>query len=358
MTIAVAVPAHIARPTDRPRQVAIWLFVCAGLIFAMAVIGAITRLTESGLSMVEWKPLIQTVPPLSAAEWQRVYDLYRATPEYRLVHTGMTLAEFQQIFFWEWLHRLWGHLIGIAYLVPFLVLLARRAVPRHAIRPLVGLFVLGGLQGVVGWFMVASGLNERPSVSHYRLAMHLLLALLIFALTVWTARGLWAPRPVRDAAAARTRPPAIAALCALSLTLLWGAFTAGLDAGLVYNSFPLMGGGLAPPDLLAMQPAWINFVENHGAVQFTHRMLAYTTAALVIWTALRARAAGAAPRLARFSRGAIHVVLLQIILGIATVLMQVPTWLGALHQANAILLLTVLVLVLFETGTGGSVKNL
>ncbi|MDB5366849.1 MAG: Heme synthase [Rhodospirillales bacterium] len=346
MTLALDRTASPA--SARPRAVVIWLLSAAAMVFAMAVIGAITRLTESGLSIVEWKPVAQMLPPLSAAEWQRVFELYRESPQYRLVNAGMTLADFQHIFFWEWLHRLWGHLIGIAYAVPFVWFVVRRAIPQGWTRPILGLFGLGLLQGLVGAFMVASGLVDRPSVSHYRLAMHLVLALAIFVATIWIARGLSSPRPAATPPSMRLRAHAIGAFALLAVTIVWGAFTAGLRAGLVYDTWPLMGGSLVPSEWLAFAPGWINFVENHATVQFTHRLLAYCTSLVVILLAVRALRL--APPIKRWGLIAAHLVVLQVGLGIATVLSHVPVWLGALHQANAILLLGSLTMLLFELG--------
>ena len=333
-----------------PRAVALWLFGVAGLCFAIAVIGAITRLTESGLSMVEWKPLLQDIPPLSEDAWQKTFALYQQSPQYRLVNQGMTLAEYQGIFWWEWVHRLIAQLIGVVFALPFLYFLIRRQLPRRLIPYLVGLFALGALQGLLGWVMVASGLVDRPSVSHYRLAAHLTNDLLIYALTLWTAFYVAKPRAealVPPEAAPLLRRHAITGLSILAVTIIWGAFTAGLRAGLVYNTFPLMGGSVVPPDFLALAPWWSNVTENHGAVQFIHRALAMTTGLVLLALALRLRAPNVGRQLRRMATWLFAIVALQIFLGIETVLNQVPVWLGALHQANAILLLGIVVRVLF-----------
>ena len=333
-----------------PVSVRVWLFSIAGLCFLVAVVGAITRLTESGLSMVEWRPLLQDIPPLNLAQWQAVFAKYQMSPQYVQVNHGMSLADFQGIFWWEWTHRLIAQLIGLAFAVPFLWFQIRRQLPRRLIPYLVGLFVLGGLQGLLGWAMVASGLVDRPSVSHYRLAAHLSMDLTIYSLTLWTAFFVARPRGTAQTPA-QNQPilqrHAALGLAALAITIVWGAFTAGLRAGLVYNTFPLMGGNFAPPDLLALHPWWSNFVENDGAVQFTHRMLAMTTGLILIALALRLRAPAVAPELRKVATALFAVVALQIFLGIETVLNQVPVWLGALHQANAILLLGIVVRTLF-----------
>lgn len=334
-----------AATAQRPGAMATWLLVTAFMVFAMTVIGAITRLTESGLSMVEWRPLIGALPPLSDAEWQRVYDLYRQTPEYRAIHTGMSLAEFQQIFFWEWLHRLWGRLIGVVYALPLLVFWLRGAIPQGFHRRLLVLLALGALQGLLGWFMVKSGLIDRPSVSHYRLAAHLAVALVIYGFLVWTAMDL------RDVAAGRTRPlverPGMRRLVwvtlgLLAVTIVWGAFTAGLDAGMMYNTWPLMNGAIVPPEAFALDPAVLNAVETRGMVQFLHRWLGVITmlAALVAsWRCLADPRSGG-PALAV---GAAAIV--QVCLGIFTLLEVVPVVLAAAHQAGAVILLTALLVL-------------
>jgi cytochrome c oxidase assembly protein subunit 15 len=352
-TVRAAPELHILPGTPLapvPVAVRVWLFSIAGLCFLVAVVGAITRLTESGLSMVEWKPLIQDIPPLSEAQWEAVFAKYQLSPQYIQVTHGMSLGEFQGIFWWEWTHRLIAQFIGAAFAVPFLYFLIRRQLPRRLVPYLVGLFVLGGLQGLIGWAMVASGLVDRPSVSHYRLAAHLSMDLTIYALTLWTAFFVARPRGTALVPAANQRilqRHAALGLGTLAITIVWGAFTAGLRAGLVYNTFPMMGGNFAPPDVLALHPWWSNFFENHGAVQFTHRMLAMTTGLILIALALRLRAPTVAPELRKVATALFAVVALQIFLGIETVLNQVPVWLGALHQANAILLLGIVVRTLF-----------
>jgi len=222
-----------ARAAPARRAVVIWLFCVAGLCLAVAVIGAITRLTESGLSMTEWKPLLQDIPPLSEAAWQRVFALYQASPQYQLVTHGMSLEDYQDIFWWEWFHRLLAQLIGAALALPFLWFLVRRQLPRRLIPYLVGLFALGGLQGALGWAMVASGLVDRPSVSHYRLAAHLSLALTIYSFTLWTAFFVARPRAEQTVPVAlrpALRRHAILGLAMLATTIVWGAFTAGRPA--------------------------------------------------------------------------------------------------------------------------------
>ncbi len=324
--------------TDGNRAIAIWLLACAAMVFVMAVIGAITRLTGSGLSMVEWRPLIGALPPLNEAEWQRVFDLYRETPEYRLKNAGMGLDAFKRIFFWEWFHRLWGRSIGLVFAVPFAWFWLTGRIAGPLLPRLAVLLLLGALQGLLGWFMVKSGLVDRPSVSHYRLAAHLGLAVLIYALLVWQA---WRLLSTASPAAVRSlRRHGHIAVALAAVTMLWGAFVAGLDAGLAYNTFPLMDGRLLPPEAWNLIPAWVNALDNTALVQFLHRWLAIVTALVVLALWLRARSAP--PQLRRATGIAAAIVVLQVALGITTLVLAVPVSWGAAHQAGALVLLTAL----------------
>lgn len=333
--------------------IARWLFIVAGMVFVMAVIGAITRLTESGLSMVEWKPLIGVLPPLSEAEWNRVFDLYRQTPEFRVFNSHMELSGFKTIFFWEWFHRLWGHLIAAVFAIPFLVFLVRGRVPDGYKAKLLGLFLLGGLQGVIGWFMVLSGLADRPEVSHYRLALHLGAAVLIYCLLLVTAFGLLdrGVPPRQREAALGLREHGWWALCMIALTMVWGAFVAGLDAGLAYNTFPLMAGHWIPPEVGTLVPGWLNLFENTAAVQLIHRCLAITTALVVLaWSfrVWRADIMGAAVPLALCLGLAVVV---QVCLGIATLLTVAWIPLAATHQAGALVVIGLTATLLAALGS-------
>jgi len=323
-------------PSHRP--VLLWLLAVAAMIFAMAVIGAVTRLTESGLSIMEWAPFSGALPPFSEAEWQRLFALYRQIPEYRLENAGMTLAEFKTIFWWEWIHRLWGRLIGLVFLVPFLWFLWRRRLPGWLKPHGWALLALGGLQGALGWFMVASGFAQRTDVSQYRLVAHLGLALLLYAYVIWLAfRFAWL-RP--SLAAPGLRRGLLLLLLLLAVTLASGGLVAGLNAGLVYNSYPLMDGRLVPDGYGLLEPWLLNLFENPTAVQFNHRLLTLATAllALGLWAASRR---AALPPPARLALDLLALaVLLQFALGIWTLLAAVPLLLGALHQAGAILVLT------------------
>jgi cytochrome c oxidase assembly protein subunit 15 len=330
------------------RAVAIWLLLCCAMIFAMVVIGGVTRLTWSGLSITEWQPVTGILPPLSAAAWQTEFAKYRQIPQYKLVNAGMSLGDFQTIYLWEYVHRLWGRLIGFVYALPFLYFLVRGRIPRRLAWPLAGIFALGAAQGGLGWWMVKSGLADRIEVSQYRLTAHLALALVIYAATLWTALGLLAnpsPAPREREGEGWLRRASEAVLALVGLTIVAGGFVAGLNAGLIYNTFPLMDGRVVPADYAQLEPFVRNWFENVAAVQFDHRLLAMTTvgAVIVLWVAAR-RAALPTP-----ARHALHallaVALLQVALGISTLLLVVPIPLAAAHQAGAVLLLTAAIIL-------------
>jgi heme a synthase len=385
-----AAAAAAAEPLDRPSAVAAWLFACCALIFLMVVIGGITRLTLSGLSITEWKPVVGVVPPLSAESWAAVFAKYREIPEYRAVHSLMNLDEFKGIYLWEYTHRLLGRLIALVYAIPFAWFLVRGRLPRRLVPPLCGILLLGFAQGGLGWYMVESGLADRAEVSQYRLVAHLALALAIYAAILWVALGI-----VRDAGGATREPPTLgnhsksswpgstqpstssprapspvggswmpgsspgmtnggdsclnrtgwrragdAVLVLVALTILAGGFVAGTRAGLTYNSFPLMDGRLVPAGYAQLRPFVLNWFENIAAVQFDHRLLAVATAVVImlVW------AAGQRAVLPRPARVAVHgllaIALLQVALGVTTLVFVVPLPLAAAHQAGAVLLLT------------------
>lgn len=332
----------------RPRLVAWWLWLCVAMVFAMAIIGAVTRLTESGLSITEWKPITGAIPPLNAVDWQHEFDLYRATPEYRHKNAGMNLAEFKNIYFWEWLHRLWGRLIGVVFFVPFLLLWFSARIPNWLNGRLWGLLALGGAQGFIGWFMVQSGLVDRPSVSHYRLALHLAFALILYAVLIWLALSLQRqntrPTIVSPPVKWSVKLHALVALLLLSAAIVWGAFVAGLDAGLIYNEFPTMGAGrLMPQEMWHTTPAWLNLFENHASVQFTHRWLAIIAVLVILSLATHALLADVPGRV--FSALAV-MALLQAGLGILTLLSGINIYAATLHQGGALILLGLLMAAL------------
>ena len=335
-------------PTDTPAErrnrqiVAAWLFTICGMIWAMIVLGGATRLYGAGLSIMEWAPLAGALPPLSHAEWERLFALYKQIPQYALLHEGMGLAGFQGLFWLEWAHRLLGRLIGLAFLVPLVWLWASGRIERGLRPRLAVLFLLGGLQGAAGWFMVASGFfPDSTAVSQYRLVIHLALALILFAALLWTGLSVRHPAPVHlDWPGARaTRRLAGTAAILVGLTIVAGGFTAGLHAGLAFNTFPLMDGELVPRNYADLDPFWRNLTENIAAVQFDHRVLATLTAVAALATVVVG--------LFSFLPRRVRVVLVflgaavaaQYGLGVATLLLVVPAPLAIAHQAVAVLLL-------------------
>jgi cytochrome c oxidase assembly protein subunit 15 len=323
---------------SRDRTVARWLLICCGLVFAMVVLGGVTRLTGSGLSMAEWRPIMGTLPPLSDAEWQRVFEIYQQTPEFRSVNSHMDVHDFKGIFWLEYLHRLLGRVLGLTFLLPLVYFVARKYIAWHQLPWYLLMFALGGLQAVIGKIMVASGQVDAPQVSHYKLTAHLSAAFLVFALMFWRAQSLLHGFP--RGRAHRWYPRTLALTLLIAVTIVSGGFVAGLDAGLIYNTFPKMGDYWIPPGLLALEPAWRNFVDNLTTVQFDHRLLAITTFVLVVVYWFRARRARFPAYSRRGANALLAVAALQVLLGILTVVMAVPTTLAVAHQANALLLLT------------------
>ena len=321
--------------TARPLAIARWLYAVAALIVAMVVVGGITRLTESGLSITEWKPISGIIPPLSTAQWRAEFANYQRIPEYQQLNRGMTLDGFKAIFFWEYLHRVLGRVIGLAFALPLICFAVRRRIPAGYGWRLTALLALGGMQGAIGWWMVASGLSERTDVSHLRLAVHLVTALTILAGIVWTARDLRVLAASPLSRPARMSAGVGAALLLLFAQITYGAFTAGLDAGYAFASWPLMGDALFPAGVPMLTPAASNLVDNPIVVQFIHRWLAFAAAAGLLWLAWRARLAGHGPVAAAVAL----LVTLQIALGIATLLSGVEIVVAIAHQANAALLL-------------------
>ena len=324
-----------AAANPQPAKIARWLLIAAAMVFLMVVVGGITRLTESGLSMVRWEPISGVVPPLNETQWHAEFDGYKATPEYQKINRGMSLDEFKSIFFWEYLHRLIARLIGVVFAVPLLWFAWKRAIPKCYGPRLTALLALGGLQGAIGWWMVASGLIDRPDVSHIRLATHLLTALLILGGLVWTVLDLLdLKRNPASARPARLTGFALAAMLVLFAQLLLGAFTAGLDAGYAFAEWPLMGGHFFPEGVQFLEPAWRNLVDNPIVVQFVHRWFAWVTAAMLLalgWKAHKAGTKGPAHAIATF-------LVLQIGLGIATLLTGVDIHVAVAHQAVGALL--------------------
>jgi len=321
-------------PAAGERAVAIWLLACCALVFAMVVVGGVTRLTHSGLSIVEWQPIVGAVPPLDDEAWREAFGKYQDTPQFRQVNPDMDLDGFKRIFWWEYVHRLLGRFIGAAFLLPLVWFAARGRIPRELTWKLAGIFVLGGLQGAMGWYMVKSGLVDDPRVSQYRLAAHLALALAIYTAMLWIALGLLFQR-TREAGPRRF---AFALAALVFVQAIAGSFVAGIRAGLAYNTFPLMNGHLVPPGMLVIEPWYLNLFSNIATVQFDHRLIAWILAALVPLFWLRTR--GASPRVRLAASLLLAALALQIALGIATLLAVVPVPLAAAHQAGAILVFT------------------
>ncbi len=327
-------------PQRNERWIAAWLIACCVLVFSMIVVGGVTRLTHSGLSIVEWQPIVGTLPPLNEDQWQRAFDLYKLTPEFKQVNFAMSLSEFKGIFWWEYFHRLLGRAIGFVFFVPYAVLLLKRRLHGPLAWRLLGIFVLGGLQGAMGWYMVKSGLVDDPRVSHLRLTAHLAIAFVILAAMFWVALDLLSPRtPGRpDARTAGLRRFADALVVLIFLLMLTGGLVAGIRAGFAYNTFPLMNGHVVPPEIFMLDPWYLNFFNNMATVQFDHRLLAWLLAFLVPWYWWQAGPAGMNAR----ARLAGHVLLamlaVQITLGISTLLLVVPIPLAAAHQGGAVLL--------------------
>jgi heme a synthase len=332
--MATVLPASDAPTRARPRTVSNWLLAVAALVFLMVVVGGITRLTESGLSMVRWEPVSGIVPPLNDEQWQAEFDAYKAYPEYRKINRGMSLGEFKAIFFWEYLHRLLGRLIGAAFALPLAWFAVRRAIPPGYGPRLVMLLALGGLQGFIGWWMVASGLVDRPDVAHDRLAVHLTLALAIFAALLWTALDLRPAGPAPAAPRPRRWVPMLLPL--LFVQIIWGAFVAGLNGGYAFNTWPLMGDSLVPPHVpAAIAAAVTSLADDPIVAQFVHRTLAILVALFALHVAAKLWRAGTGSRALLLATA----VLLQFTLGVATLLTGVHIVLGVMHQAGAALLL-------------------
>jgi cytochrome c oxidase assembly protein subunit 15 len=340
-----SVYAIVERP--RARIMAIWLFVIAAMVFTMVVLGGVTRLTDSGLSMVEWRPITGWLPPFHDGEWQQLFQKYQAYPEFRKMNLYMTLDGFKGIFWLEFLHRLWGRAIGLAFFLPFVFFALRGWINRALAWRFAIMFIGGGLQGAMGWFMVKSGLVDHPDVSQYRLAAHLIIAFAIYAYILWVAISLWRGGMFPDAIPALKRGAA-GLVALIFITAFSGALVAGLDAGLTYNTFPLMDGELVPGGMFTLSPVYLNFFENITTVQFDHRVLAVTTFFVVIWFWWKGRRNGAAGRLRCAMDAMAMVVCIQVALGISTLLLVVPLTLAAAHQAGAAVLLGITIWVLRE----------
>ena len=330
------------------RQLAYWLLTVCALIFAMVVLGGVTRLTHSGLSMVEWKPIVGSIPPLSEQEWQETLQKYRSSPEYQKKNKGMSIDEFKSIFWFEYTHRLLGRLIGLAFLLPFLYFLVRGKIRRRQIPTFITMFFLGGLQGLLGWYMVKSGLVDVPQVSQYRLTAHLVAAITIYVFILWVALGLLRSGTieVRDRSLRPLKRHGQFTTAIIILMIISGGFVAGTKAGFVFNTFPLMAGQWLPPGGMALQPWWLNLFENVATIQFSHRLLAVIVSVVVFTYALRGWRNRGINDTTCFTFTLLFMMLLiQLGLGISTLVYVVPVALGAAHQAGALLLLTIAVIL-------------
>jgi len=351
------VPDGFDRPlADPQRAVRWWLYGVAVLVFALIVVGGATRLTDSGLSITEWQPIMGIIPPLSETEWQAALAKYRLIPEYQQVNRGMSLDAFKFIFWWEWTHRFLARMVGFAFAIPFAYFLIRRRLPSGLSWRLAGILALGGLQGAIGWFMVSSGLVDRIDVSHYRLALHLTVAFLILALLLWTAWGLLPSTQLGVVRPARSHHRRMAGLLTalIFLQLVLGALVAGFKAGLTHNTWPLMDGQFIPDGLWVMSPWYLNIFENATTLQFNHRMVAYVITAAVLWQAtsiLRAHD----ERLAPSAIALVIAVLAQASLGVWTLLAHVPLSLGLAHQGVAAIVTAIAVRHLFLATRRGAV---
>ncbi|MDR0534632.1 MAG: COX15/CtaA family protein [Verrucomicrobiales bacterium] len=333
------------------RRIAIWLFVIALAIYAMVIVGGATRLTGSGLSITVWDPIIGALPPFSQQAWQQAFDLYQQSPQYKITNAGMSLDEFKGIFYWEYFHRLLGRAIGVIFFFPFLYFLFTKQISRKFVPHLVAIFLLGGLQGALGWFMVKSGLVDKPWVSPYRLTAHLLTALFLYAYVLWQAFRLWGVGDTnQDKVACNLKGWSLVLLGLLVVQISYGGFVAGLHAAMTYPTFPTMNGQWIPEGLLRQVPLWSNFFENHTTTQFIHRGLAFL---LVISVALYWRRSAGVKRLVFGRNLLLAAVLLQFLLGVLTIVNSaghVPVTLGVLHQAGAVALLSVLLYLIYLSG--------
>ena len=333
---AVEISGVDPRRVRNRRLMRIWLGLVVFTLFCLVLVGGATRLTGSGLSITEWKPIHGAIPPIGMAEWQEEFELYKRIPQYEQINKGMTLDEFKGIFWWEWAHRFLARAIGIVFGLPLLFFWLTGRIERRLRAPLVGLLALGGVQGFIGWWMVTSGLSKLTSVSQYRLAVHLTIACLIFAACVWIMRGLSAHSRER-APAGKAGAILVAVLCLVQIYL--GALVAGLDAGMSYNTWPLMDGAIVPGDLFIQNPWWINLFENPKTVQFIHRMGAYTLLLAALWHMV---ALGRAARGTTHARRAVVLFILicfQAMIGIVTLLTQVHLHTALLHQGMALIVL-------------------
>ncbi|MBL4663426.1 MAG: COX15/CtaA family protein [Flavobacteriaceae bacterium] len=328
------------------KKIFYWLLVGGALIFIMVVVGGITRLTHSGLSISNYKLISGTLPPMNQAEWETAFELYKQYPEYQKINNQFSIEDFKDIYFWEWLHRFIGRFIGVIFFIPFLYFLFKKQLTKSTIKKCIVLLFLGGFQGFLGWYMVKSGLVERPDVSHYRLALHLTTAFITFAYTLWVALDIHYPE--RKEIQKKFRNLIRWGLSLLLIQIIWGAFVAGLDAGLTHNHWPLMNDGMLIHDSVTIEknPVWKNFVEGKSGVQFVHRYLAYIVVSIIALIWFKARKMTLDIQQKRGVNILVGLVLIQFVLGVFTLILRVPVWLGVTHQIVAFFLLTAMTFTL------------
>jgi cytochrome c oxidase assembly protein subunit 15 len=322
------------------RSIILWLLLGCFLIYAMVVIGGITRLTHSGLSMVEWNMIIGSLPPMSDEAWQVPFMKYQQTPEYQLINNQFSLEEFKSIFWWEYIHRFLGRIIGVVFIIPFIYFLLKKKFDRALLRKMYVLLALGAFQGILGWFMVKSGLQKEPNVSHYRLAAHLISAFTVFGFTFWYALDLIYPNAINNDSVITKKVRRLSRIMfgLIILQILYGAFVAGLKAGLFYNTFPRMGTSFVPDTVFSFDSFWQNMLENAAGVQFVHRYLAYLVIIVVVYVWESARKINLSTLQRKASNWLVSIVFLQFLLGIITILYAVPVVMGVLHQTGAFFL--------------------
>ena len=332
------------------KKIAIWLFICCFFVVLMVTIGGVTRLTDSGLSMTDWKPVTGWLPPITEQAWQEEFSKYRTSPEYKKINYQMDLAGFKSIFWLEYIHRLAGRITGIIFLLPLLYFAYRKSLNRNLLGKLSAILALGGTQGVIGWFMVSSGLKDHPHVSQYWLAFHLTTAFIIFALIYLLGLSLYNKNTLtQNTRQSSLHKFSIFITLTIFIQTILGAFVAGLNAGLVYNSFPLMDGQFVPNGLLTLEPWYMNFFDNITTVQFQHRMFAYAVSIFIFILWLKSRKEKLTPKLRKAINLLVLMVIIQFILGVGTIILVVPIWLASIHQVGALALLTISLYINFHS---------
>ncbi len=340
------------------KSIITWLFVGCFLIYLMVVIGGITRLTHSGLSMVEWNMIIGSMPPISDADWLIPFEKYKLSPEYTIINNQFSLEEFKQIYWWEFIHRMVGRIIGVIFIVPFLYFLIMKKFDKAFLNKMIILLSLGAFQGFLGWFMVKSGLQKEPQVSHYRLAAHLISAFTVFGFTFWYALDLLYPNNIEEnKLSKKVKLISKIALAFIVLQIIFGAFVAGLKAGLFYNTFPRMGTSFFPDTILSYPSFWKNIFENPAGVQFIHRYLAYIIVVLIVFLWEKSRKIELTALQRKTSNLMLIVIFIQFLLGIITLLYQVPISMGVLHQTGAFVLFASILFFMHSLGKTSAIQH-